>query len=123
MAKRRVKRRTHVPVTGKGSAKNGAAAMNQSPKSMVIRIGAGEVGSSVSQLVKDVRLMMEPDTASRLKVNSRIESVFFCSSANNFNKRNEKPTNSKTTQRWLVHWGLHICFYSLKRRLEIRICD
>lgn len=35
---------------------------------MVIRIGAGEVGSSVSQLVKDVRLMMEPDTASRLKV-------------------------------------------------------
>ena len=35
---------------------------------MVIRIGAGEVGSSVSQLVKDVRGMMEPGTASRLKV-------------------------------------------------------
>jgi ribosome biogenesis protein SSF1/2 len=34
---------------------------------MVIRIGAGEVGPSVSQLVKDVRLMMEPGTASRLK--------------------------------------------------------
>lgn len=34
---------------------------------MVIRIGAGEVGPSVSQLVKDVRAMMEPDTASRLK--------------------------------------------------------
>lgn len=34
---------------------------------MVIRIGAGEVGSSVSQLAKDFRLMMEPDTASRLK--------------------------------------------------------
>ena len=35
---------------------------------MVIRIGAGEVGSSVSQLVKDIRSMMEPGTASRLKV-------------------------------------------------------
>ena len=35
---------------------------------MVIRMGAGEVGSSVSQLVKDVRAMMEPGTASRLKV-------------------------------------------------------
>ena len=34
---------------------------------MVIRIGAGEVGPSVSQLVKDVRSMMEPGTASRLK--------------------------------------------------------
>lgn len=35
---------------------------------MVIRMGAGDVGSSVSQLVKDVRSMMEPGTASRLKV-------------------------------------------------------
>ena len=35
---------------------------------MVIRMGAGEVGSSVSQLVKDVRAIMEPGTASRLKV-------------------------------------------------------
>ncbi|KAM5449226.1 rRNA-binding ribosome biosynthesis protein [Microsporum audouinii] len=41
--------------------------MNRSPKSMVIRIGAGQVGSSMSQLAKDVRSMMEPDTASRLK--------------------------------------------------------
>ncbi|KAF2464755.1 Brix-domain-containing protein [Lindgomyces ingoldianus] len=37
------------------------------PKSMVIRIGAGEVGASVTQLVKDVRQVMEPDTAVRLK--------------------------------------------------------
>ncbi|KAF1978664.1 Brix-domain-containing protein [Bimuria novae-zelandiae CBS 107.79] len=37
------------------------------PKSMVIRIGAGEVGSSVSQLVQDVRQVMQPDTAVRLK--------------------------------------------------------
>lgn len=34
---------------------------------MVIRIGASDVGPSVSQLVKDVRSMMEPATASRLK--------------------------------------------------------
>jgi ribosome biogenesis protein SSF1/2 len=34
---------------------------------MVIRIGAGEVGSSVSQLAIDVRKVMEPGTASRLK--------------------------------------------------------
>ena len=34
---------------------------------MVIRIGAGDVGPKVSQLVKDTRSMMEPGTASRLK--------------------------------------------------------
>ena len=34
---------------------------------MVIRVGAGEIGPSVGQLVKDVRAMMEPNTASRLK--------------------------------------------------------
>lgn len=34
---------------------------------MVIRIGASEVGPSVSQLVHDVRTMMEPHTASRLR--------------------------------------------------------
>jgi hypothetical protein len=72
MAKRRVKKRTHVQVPdGPANTKNGAASMSRSPKSMVIRVGAGEVGSSVSQLVKDFRLMMEPDTASRLKVGFR----------------------------------------------------
>ena len=40
---------------------------SRSPKSMVIRIGAGEVGPSVSQLVRDVRTMMEPETATRLR--------------------------------------------------------
>ena len=34
---------------------------------MVIRIGAGEVGPSISNLVKDTRSMLEPETASRLK--------------------------------------------------------
>ncbi|OAA65155.1 ribosome biogenesis protein [Niveomyces insectorum RCEF 264] len=34
---------------------------------MVVRMGAGEVGPSVSQLASDVRRVMEPGTASRLK--------------------------------------------------------
>ncbi|KAI0380545.1 ribosome biogenesis protein-like protein Ssf2 [Hypomontagnella monticulosa] len=68
MAKSRTKKRTHVgannpkhkaPLTGRSAV--------QDPKSMVIRIGAGEVGSSISQLAKDVRQVMEPGTASRLK--------------------------------------------------------
>ncbi|KAI1639234.1 ribosome biogenesis protein-like protein Ssf2 [Biscogniauxia mediterranea] len=68
MAKPRTKKRTHAgannpkhkaPLTGRAPA--------QDPKSMVIRIGAGEVGSSISQLAKDVRQVMEPGTASRLK--------------------------------------------------------
>ncbi|CAD0049728.1 unnamed protein product [Aureobasidium pullulans] len=43
------------------------ASETRAPKSMVIRINAGEVGPSISQLVRDTRLMMEPGTASRLK--------------------------------------------------------
>jgi len=70
MARRRTKKRTHVGAKNgpQGSAKPiSANQVSREPKSMVIRIGAGEVGPSVSQLVKDVRLMMEPGTASRLK--------------------------------------------------------
>lgn len=69
MAKQRVKKRTHVRAqNASATAKSGGPSMNKSPKSMVIRTGGSQVGSSVSQLVKDVRLMMEPDTAVRLKV-------------------------------------------------------
>ena len=50
--------------------------MAKTPKSMVIRIGASQVGSSVTQLVKDVRRMMEPDTAVRLKVCFTITILF-----------------------------------------------
>ncbi|KAB5572167.1 Brix domain-containing protein [Coniochaeta sp. 2T2.1] len=68
MAKRRSKKRTHVgaknPITP--AAITGHASIKD-PKSMVIRIGAGEVGSSISQLAADVRRVMEPGTASRLK--------------------------------------------------------
>ncbi|ODH25847.1 hypothetical protein ACO22_05003 [Paracoccidioides brasiliensis] len=69
MAKRRTKKRTHLQAGNSSNAapKSASASMTKSPKSMVIRMGAGEVGPSVSQLVKDVRAMMEPDTASRLK--------------------------------------------------------
>ena len=69
MAKQRVKKRTHVRAqNGSANAKGGGSSMSKSPKSMVIRVGASQVGSSVSQLARDVRLMMEPDTAVRLKV-------------------------------------------------------
>ncbi|OJZ84005.1 hypothetical protein ASPFODRAFT_139515 [Aspergillus luchuensis CBS 106.47] len=69
MAKARTKKRTHVRAQNAtaAAAKGGAASMSKTPKSMVIRVGASEVGASVSQLVKDVRTMMEPDTAVRLK--------------------------------------------------------
>ena len=68
MARRRTKKRTHVGARNgpaNGITTNSSAA--REPKSMVIRIGAGEVGPSVTQLVKDVRAMLEPGTASRLK--------------------------------------------------------
>ncbi|KAI1074039.1 ribosome biogenesis protein-like protein Ssf2 [Whalleya microplaca] len=68
MAKRRAKKRTHV---GANNPKHNAPLVGRAaatdPKSMVIRIGAGEVGSSISQLAKDVRQVMEPGTATRLK--------------------------------------------------------
>ena len=69
MPRQRVRHRTHASVpsgAGKGASTNSSA--QKIPKSMVIRIGAGEVGPSVSQLVKDVRSMMEPETAVKLKV-------------------------------------------------------
>lgn len=69
MAKRRIKKRTHIGAKGAPPAPGNASKKRneRSPKSMVIRIGASEVGPSVTQLVKDVRSMMEPETASRLK--------------------------------------------------------
>ncbi|KAF7588290.1 hypothetical protein BBP40_005915 [Aspergillus hancockii] len=69
MAKARTKKRTHLHATNASAATrgSGASSMSKTPKSMVIRVGGSQVGSSVTQLVKDVRLMMEPDTAVRLK--------------------------------------------------------
>ncbi|CAD6503424.1 BgTH12-03089 [Blumeria graminis f. sp. triticale] len=67
MARRRTKKRTHVGSNNGPATKLASSKSSKTPKTMVIRIGAGEVGPSVSQLVKDVRLMMSPDTAARLK--------------------------------------------------------
>ncbi|KAI6246104.1 hypothetical protein HI914_05643 [Erysiphe necator] len=67
MARRRIKKRTHIGANNGNNSKHTSGNTTNNPKSMVIRIGAGEIGPSVSQLVKDVRQMMEPDTAARLK--------------------------------------------------------
>ena len=67
MAKARKKKRTHVQINSDGHRPGKAGTVNRPPKSMVVRMGAGDVGPSVSQLTKDFRAMMEPDTASRLK--------------------------------------------------------
>lgn len=70
MAKRRTKKRTHAAANpnSKSGAPTSAGKIDlNDPKSMVIRIGAGEVGSSVSQLATDVRRVMEPGTATRLR--------------------------------------------------------
>lgn len=67
MARRR-KNRTHL----KGPA--GPPATNSlkdgTPKSFIIK--HGQVGSSLTQLVRDMRRVMEPNTASRLKVGSHL---------------------------------------------------
>ncbi|CAM1507561.1 Fc.00g072020.m01.CDS01 [Cosmosporella sp. VM-42] len=66
MARKRTKKRTHLGANNPETDIAGHASARD-PKSMVIRIGAGEVGSSISQLAADVRKVMEPGTASRLK--------------------------------------------------------
>lgn len=65
MARRRQKRRTQP----RSSDKNSTA--NDVPRSFVIKHGA--VGSSVTQLVRDLRRVMEPNTATKL----RVSAVFF----------------------------------------------
>jgi hypothetical protein len=99
MAKPRTKKRTHVRVNDAATGPGKAGATNRPPKSMVIRMGAGEVGSSVGQLVKDVRAMMEPDTASRLKV--RIVSLPFFES--NEQLLNAAHTGAKVQQAQRLH--------------------
>ena len=61
MARRR-KHRTHL----KGGVASNPAVAEGVPKSFVIK--HGQVGTSLSQLVRDVRKVMEPNTASRLRV-------------------------------------------------------
>jgi ribosome biogenesis protein SSF1/2 len=61
MARRRRKQRTH-------SSQNNAGNKDQSdaPRSFIIK--HGNVGSSLANLVRDMRKVMEPNTATRLKV-------------------------------------------------------
>ncbi|KAK9493916.1 Brix domain-containing protein [Lipomyces doorenjongii] len=59
MAKRRHKKRTHVPQPNPAEA--------HIPQSMVLRIGGSSVGVSLSQLVHDVRMIMQPHTAVNLR--------------------------------------------------------
>lgn len=60
MAKRRTKKRTHVPENSEEASKI--------PKSMVIRVGQTSMANhSLNQLVKDFRHIMEPYTALKLK--------------------------------------------------------
>ena len=64
MARKR-KNRNHL----KGAATEAASAQTGVPKSFVIK--HGQVGASLTQLVRDIRKVMEPNTASRLKVGYR----------------------------------------------------
>ncbi|KAI0747979.1 Brix-domain-containing protein [Daedaleopsis nitida] len=64
MARRR-KNRTHL----KGGAASSPGSAEGVPKSFVIK--HGQVGTSLTQLVRDVRKVMEPNTASRLKERTR----------------------------------------------------
>lgn len=60
MARKR-KHRTHLKgANGTGQAKEGV------PKTFIIK--HGPVGTSLTQLVRDLRKVMEPNTAARLKV-------------------------------------------------------
>jgi hypothetical protein len=59
---RKRKNRTHL----KGGVAAATTTTDGVPKSFIIK--HGQVGSSLTQLVRDVRKVMEPNTASRLKV-------------------------------------------------------
>ena len=62
MARKR-KNRTHLKSVEKNEETSGGV-----PKSIIIK--HGQVGSSLAQLVRDMRKVMEPNTASRLKVST-----------------------------------------------------
>ncbi|KAG0706331.1 Brix-domain-containing protein [Suillus ampliporus] len=64
MARRR-KNRTHL----KGAGAAAQTVSDGAPKSFIIK--HGQVGSSLTQLVRDLRKVMEPNTASRLKERNR----------------------------------------------------
>ena len=64
---RRRKTRTHL----KGAGAQAAGAAEGVPKSFVIK--HGQVGTALTTLVRDLRKVMEPNTASRLKVRTLLQ--------------------------------------------------
>ncbi|KDQ16240.1 hypothetical protein BOTBODRAFT_30959 [Botryobasidium botryosum FD-172 SS1] len=66
MARRR-KNRTHLKGANASAPKD--AADPKAPKSFIVR--HGQVGHSIAQLVRDMRKVMEPNTATRLKERAR----------------------------------------------------
>jgi len=92
--KARKKKRTHVVPP---PASNGKSSAARTPKSMVIRMGAGEVGPSVTQLAKDFRCIMEPDTASRLKVRVVLSCMLLSLFADRLQERKNNRLKDYTT--------------------------
>jgi hypothetical protein len=100
-----VKTRTHVR-----NADNPAD--TKLPKSFVIRTGKtvlDPLSSVFSQLVIDFRRMMEPHTASRIRV-CAMECTCLTAS------RSDMLTSSRIISPWLVRWECHISFFSLALR-------
>lgn len=64
------RRKTRTHVRGDASA---PTAVNI-PKSFVVK--HGEMGTSLTQLVRDVRKVMEPNTATRLKVSGTLQALY-----------------------------------------------
>jgi len=68
MVKARSKKRSQPGgANGMVSGKPGTSNRLNVPQSMVIRMGAGDIGTSVSQLAADFREVVQPHTAARLK--------------------------------------------------------
>ena len=68
MAKARKKKRAQPGgANGIASGKPGTSNRLAVPQSMVIRMGAGDIGTSISQLALDFREVVQPHTAARLK--------------------------------------------------------
>ena len=102
MARRRAKKKTpSAPQVVSAKGVKGKAGDDRIPRSMVIRMGAGDIGPSVSQLVKDMRMMMEPHTASRLKVGNANTTMVLCLTSNL--TRSEGRTDYATTPLWQGH--------------------
>ena len=67
------KRKTRTHLKGSNAKEEGT------PKSFIIK--HGQVGASLTQLVRDIRKVMEPNTASRLKVRGHLFPFIICPNA------------------------------------------